>query len=83
MGLKRSGKTGKMENTGGENMRKTHTSTEVKQRWIDANYQRYSVSFRYDSDREIIEYIKKEKEAGRQTTDIFREALELLIESEK
>ena len=59
--------------------RKTHTSTEVKQRWIDANYQRYQVSFRYDNDKEIIDYIKKRKDAGDQTTEIFREALELLI----
>ena len=64
-------------------MAKTHTSTEVKQRWINANYQRYSVSFRLDEDREIIDYIRRRKENGDQTTDIFREALEVLINSEK
>lgn len=62
-------------------MAKTHTSTEVKQRWIDKNYKRFVVSFRYDSDKEIIEYIEERKKRGDQTSDIFREAMDALMEN--
>ena len=60
--------------------RKTFTSTEVKQRWIKANYQRYNVNFRLDSYKEIIDYIERRKANGVQTTEIFREAIELLVD---
>lgn len=62
--------------------RKTYTSTEVKSRWIKNNYKRYIISFRYDSDNALIEYIEKRKQSDG-ITDIFREAVEALIESEK
>ena len=62
--------------------RKTHTSTEVKSRWIKNNYKRYIISFRYDSDNALIEYVEKRKQSDG-ITDIFREAVEALIESEK
>lgn len=56
--------------------RKTTTSNEVKARWISANYKRYGVSLRYDTDGELIEYLEANKgEDGKGTTRIFREAL--------
>lgn len=54
------------------------TSSEVKARWMEKAYRRYSVSFRYDTDQDIIDFIEANKEkAG--TTQIVREALELYI----
>ncbi len=61
--------------------RKTHTSTEVKQRWIKANYKRFHVSLRYDTDQHLIDFIEKRK-TSTGVTDIIREALEALIEKE-
>ena len=58
------------------------TSTEVKQRWENANYSRYVVRLRYDADKELIDYIEKQKEA-KSTSEIFREALELLVAKER
>ncbi len=57
-------------------MAKTKTSTEVKQRWINANYKRIMVSFRLDSDRELLDYIEDKKKHGYSTTELFREALQ-------
>lgn len=51
------------------------TSSEVKQRWENANYQKYIVRFRFDTDKEIIDYIESRKQLAN-TTEIFREALE-------
>lgn len=62
--------------------RKTTTSSEVKYRWIKANYKQYAVSFRFDTDKEIIDYIEKRKENGDKNMDIFREAIEALMEKE-
>jgi len=67
-------------NSGGKHMGKT--STEVKQRWIDENYSRYAVSFRKDSDKEIIDYIDRRKKDGLKTSEIFREALERCLNEE-
>ena len=57
----------------------SYTSTEVKQRWIDNNYKRITVNLRYDTDKEIIDYIEQHKEQFG-TTEIFRVALQLLID---
>lgn len=54
------------------------TSTEVKSRWINANYARYNVNLRKDTDSELIAYIERRKHNGEQTTDIFREAVQHL-----
>lgn len=62
--------------------RKTHTSTEVKQRWIDRNYKRIVVNLRYDTDKDIIDWIEEHKEEYG-TTNIFRDAVELLIKNYK
>ena len=59
------------------------TSTEVKQRWENANYNRYAVRLRKDRDAEAIEYIERRKKDGEDTTPIFREAIELLMEQDK
>lgn len=56
--------------------RKTETSSEVKKRWMDENYKRYGVSFRYDTDSELIQYIESHKqEYDKGVTDVFRQAL--------
>lgn len=64
-------------------MAKTHTSTEVKQRWIDNNYKRYIASLRYDTDRELIDYIEERKHNGDMTSEIIKEAIEALMEKDK
>lgn len=58
------------------------TSSEVKQRWMEKAYKKYLVSFRYDTDQEIIDFIEANKgKLG--TTNIFRDALEMYIEANK
>ena len=61
-------------------MAKTHTSSEVKKRWIDKAYKRYAVNLRYDTDQRAIDFIEEHKEAYG-TTNIFREALEMYMNS--
>ena len=56
----------------------SYTSTEVKTAWKQRNYKRYEVNFRLDTDKEIIAYIEANKERFG-TTEIFRAAMELLI----
>ena len=56
----------------------SYTSTEVKTAWKQRNYKRYEVNFRLDTDKEIIAYIEANKERFG-TTEIFRAAMEMLI----
>lgn len=58
------------------------TSTEVKQRWENANYSRYVVRLRYDADKDLIDYIEEQKQT-RSTSEIFRDAIALLVEKER
>ena len=58
----------------------SYTSTEVKTAWKQRNYKRYEINFRLDTDKEIIAYIEANKERFG-TTEIFRAAMELLIEN--
>ena len=58
----------------------SYTSTEVKTAWKQRNYKRYEINFRLDTDKEIIDYIEANKERFG-TTEIFRAAMELLIEN--
>ena len=62
--------------------RKTTTSTEVKYRWIKANYKQYTVSFRYDTDRELIDFVTEKQEKGLGTSEIFKEAVESLMKEQ-
>lgn len=58
------------------------TSTEVKQRWENKAYTKYLVRFRNDTDRNLVDYLEKNKERMG-TSNIFRDALEMYIENEK
>ena len=58
------------------------TSTEVKQNWENRNYNKYLVRLRKDIDAESIAYIEARKENGEKTSEIFREAIEALMEKE-
>lgn len=58
------------------------TSTEVKQRWENKAYTKYLVRFRRDMDKPLIDYIEKHK-GVEGTTNIFRDALEAYIKSNK
>ena len=60
--------------------RKTTTSYEVRKRWMDKAYKRYSVNFRYDTDQEIIDFIEEHKDKIG-TTNIVRDALEMYMKS--
>ena len=56
----------------------SYTSSEVKNAWKQRNYKRYEINFRFDTDKEIINYIEANKERFG-TTEIFRAAMEMLI----
>ena len=56
----------------------SYTSSEVKQRWENKAYKKFLVRFREDTDKEIIDYIEANKERFG-TTEIFRAAMEMLI----
>ena len=58
------------------------TSTAVKQRWESKAYTKYLVRFRNDTDRNLIDYLEKNKERMG-TSNIFRDALEMYIKNEK
>lgn len=51
-------------------------------RWQAANFRRYTVNFKNEDDAELIAYIESNK-SQQSTTDIFREALQMLIDSKK
>jgi len=55
--------------------RKTVTSSEVKTRWMKANYKRYQVQLRLDSDKDLIDFIEANKEKYG-TTELFRMGIE-------
>lgn len=58
-------------------MRKTTTSTEVKNRWNAKTYKRYQVSLRKDEDSDLIQFV--ESLNGRiGTRDIFRIGIETI-----
>lgn len=62
--------------------RKTKTSSEVKTRWINANYKRYGVSLRYDTDGDLIEYLDRQKDSdGKGVTTVIRDALRKYIDN--
>ena len=65
--------------------RKTHTSTEVKNRWNAANYKRYQIGLRYDTDQDLIDFVErfKAKNDGMGVSDIFRAGVEVLMEAER
>lgn len=56
--------------------RKTTTSSEVKSRWIKANYRQYQINLRYDTDQKLIDFLEDKKEIdGKGATQVVREAL--------
>jgi len=60
--------------------RKTHTSNEVKQRWESKAYKKILIRLRYDTDKELLDYIEQHKDEDG-TTNIFREALQEYIKN--
>ena len=58
--------------------RLSQTKQEIRIAWNKAHYKRYVVNLRYDTDQEIINYIEANKERFG-TTEIFRAAMEMLI----
>ena len=65
-----------------EKKRKTFTSYEVKKRYDSKTYRKYALAFRVDEDKELIDYIEKNKDKVG-TTEIFRTALEQYIKTEQ
>lgn len=52
----------------------------ANRRWDTANLKRYAISFRYDTDQALIDFIEANK--GKDgTSQLFKEALELLMNS--
>jgi len=58
------------------------TSTEVKTRWMNKAYHKFTAYFRYDTDQYIIDYLEEAK-LSKGVTEIFRDAMALYIEQEK
>lgn len=58
--------------------RKTTTSTEVKQRWIEKTYKQYRISLRKDEDADLIDIVDRAKSKDIGVTDIFRRGIEAL-----
>ena len=58
------------------------TSTEVKRRWIENNYKQYRCSLRIAEDRDLIDFVEKNRDKYG-TTEIFRAGIEALMEKEK
>lgn len=52
--------------------RKTRTSTEVKARWNAKTYKQYTVSFRKDTDADVIERIEAEREKGLSASEAIK-----------
>ena len=61
--------------------RKTHTSTEVKNRWNAKTYKPYRVSLRKDEDAALIKWIE-ENRGEYSITEIFRVGVEELMHNE-
>lgn len=59
----------------GQKKRKTTTSSEVKARYNKKTYVQYTVSFRKDTDEDIIEKVEAEKATGLSTADVFRKLI--------
>ena len=56
---------------------RSKTSSEVKMRWMKANYKRYQVQLRIDDDADLIKFIDSNKERIG-TTELFRLAISKL-----
>ena len=54
------------------------TSSEVKARWMAKAYKKYIANLRYDTDKELIDFMEANK-GSKGTTQIIREALALYI----
>lgn len=65
-----------------EQKRKTHTSSEVKARYNNKTYVQYGVKFRKADDADVIDYVESEKRKGKNTSDIFKEAIRRIIKKE-
>lgn len=59
-------------------MAKSRTSTEVSERYKKKTYRYYPVRLRFDTDKELIDYVDKHKNTIG-TSQIFREALEAYL----
>ena len=55
--------------------RKTHTSTEVTQRYQKKVYQKYSVALRKIEDKDCIDAIEKELQSGCTTSEAFKKII--------
>lgn len=58
------------------------TSYEVRKRWLDKAYKRYTFNLRYDTDQHLIDFMEDNRESMG-TTNIIRDALEMYIEAQK
>ena len=52
--------------------RKTVTSSEVKARWNSKTYKQYSISFRKDTDVDVIERIEAERAKGLSASEAIK-----------
>ena len=60
----------------------SQTKQEIRNEWDRVNLKRYNVAFHRTNDARLIDFVEKRKERGEQTTEIFREAVESLMQKE-
>ena len=58
------------------------TTQEIRNKWNKDNLQHYNVSFHKTNDSDLIQFIEKRKKNGEKTTNIFREAVDALMNQE-
>ena len=58
-----------------EEKKKQSTSAEVRMKWEKENYKKYVIRFRFDKDKDLMDYIEEQKELGIGTTELVRSAL--------
>jgi hypothetical protein len=58
-------------------------TNEVKIRWINKAYHRYTLSLRYDIDQPLIDWLQAQADQGIGTTEAIRRALTAYLEAEK
>lgn len=51
---------------------KPHTSNEVKKRYMDKTYKRYTANLRKIEDYDVIKFLNAEKQRGINPTDVLR-----------
>ena len=61
----------------------SQTKQEIRQEWDRQNLKKYNVSFHRNYNRDLIEYVEAEKNKGRGTSEIFKDAISTLMDKKE